>query len=127
MDSRGGTVTFNFVDAVGRVVDDRIVALESAAARISLRTGCFCNPGAGEAAFGLDAKDVRRFIKERGLSDKGVDDSVEAMGMPSLGAVRVSFGLASTAADVDKFLGFAEKTYKDRVMTPIGLGPRKQC
>src|SRR6185312_12616821 len=50
---RGGTICFNFIDAAGKVVDERLVAIESAAARISLRTGCFCNPGCSEDALGL--------------------------------------------------------------------------
>ncbi|KAK4038867.1 molybdenum cofactor sulfurase [Parachaetomium inaequale] len=123
---RGGTVTFNFLDAAGKIVDERLVALESAAARISLRTGCFCNPGAGEAALELDPKILRKLSRVRQLS-RGLDQFVEMLGIPALGAVRVSFGLASTAVDVDKFIGFAEKTYKDRVITTARLAPREQC
>ncbi|KAH6623931.1 pyridoxal phosphate-dependent transferase [Chaetomium tenue] len=129
---RGGTVAFNFLDAEGKVVDERIVAMESAAARISLRTGCFCNPGAGEAAFELDFKGVRKLSITRKLARSrqasgGLDQFIDALGMPYLGAIRVSFGLASNVADVDKFFGFAEKTYKDRVITELGLPPRIQC
>jgi hypothetical protein len=40
--------------ANGQVVDERLAAVEATAAKISLRTGCFCNPGAGEGTFGLD-------------------------------------------------------------------------
>ncbi|KAK4148538.1 molybdenum cofactor sulfurase [Chaetomidium leptoderma] len=123
---RGGTVTFNFLDAGGKVVDERLVALESAAAGISLRTGCFCNPGAGETALGLQTSVVRKLSKVRQFS-RGLDEFVEMLGIPSLGAVRVSFGLASTTADVDKFFGFATKTYKDRLTIPVGLAPREQC
>ena len=123
---RGGTVAFNFLDATGKVVDERVVAMESAAARISLRTGCFCNPGAGEAALGLNVNLVRKLSRVRQLS-RGLDEFVEVLGIPSLGAVRVSFGLASTAADIDKFFGFVEKAYKDRVITSTGLPPREQC
>ncbi len=126
---RGGTIAFNLLDATGKVVDERVVAMESAAARISLRTGCFCNPGAGEAALGLDPRLVRNLTKlagARGFSG-GLDEFVNMVGMPSYGAIRVSFGLASTAADVDKFFGFVNKTYKDRVTTPVGLPRREQC
>jgi selenocysteine lyase/cysteine desulfurase len=123
---RGATVAFNFLDVAGKVVDERIVALESAAARISLRTGCFCNPGAGEAALGLDAKLVRKLSKRRQIS-RDLDGVAEVLGISSLGAIRVSFGLASTTADVDKFFGFAVKTYKDRMMTPLGFASREQC
>ncbi|KXX76018.1 Molybdenum cofactor sulfurase [Madurella mycetomatis] len=125
---RGGTVAFNFLDLEGNVVDERIVALESAAAKISLRTGCFCNPGAGEAALGLDTKAFRRLVKARvqGLH-QGLDEFIEVVGLRSAGAVRVSFGFASTTADVDRFFGFAEKTYKDRVTMSEGLPRREQC
>ena len=51
---RGGTVAFNLLDPGGRVVDERAVARDTAAAGISIRTGCFCNPGAVEGAFRLD-------------------------------------------------------------------------
>jgi selenocysteine lyase/cysteine desulfurase len=126
MTMRGASVAFNFVDAAGRVVDERLVALESAAASISLRTGCFCNPGAGEAALGLDAKVIRKLSRAREMS-RGLDEFVRVLGIPSLGAIRISFGLASTAADVNKFFGFAEKTYKDRLTVSVGLAPREQC
>src|ERR1700684_676554 len=57
--ARGGTVALNFLDPDGRVIDERAVSRDSSAAGISLRTGCFCNPGAGEAAFGLTPRDLR--------------------------------------------------------------------
>lgn len=44
--ARGGTVALNLLGADGRIVDERIVTRDSAARGISLRTGCFCNPGA---------------------------------------------------------------------------------
>jgi selenocysteine lyase/cysteine desulfurase len=126
MKMRGTTVAFNFLDADGKVVDERLVALESAAARISLRTGCFCNPGAGEAALGLDADVVRKLSRVRQLSG-GLDELADMLGVSAFGAIRVSFGLVSTTADIDRFIGFAEKTYKDRVTSTQGLGPREQC
>lgn len=126
VEARGGTVCFNLVDARGRVVDDRLVAAESAAAGISLRTGCFCNPGGGEAAFGIDEEAIRR-VRASGewllLQEKGILLPF----MPILGAVRVSFGVASTAEDVDRFFDFVEATYRDRVTTAEGLAPRQGC
>ena len=52
-DRRGGTIAFNFLHPDGRVVDERFVDLVAAAHNISVRTGCFCNPGAGEIAFSI--------------------------------------------------------------------------
>ena len=42
---RGSTVAFNLPDPDGRVVDERVVSRDTAAAGISIRTGCFCKPG----------------------------------------------------------------------------------
>jgi selenocysteine lyase/cysteine desulfurase len=57
--ARGGTVAFNFLDPAGAVVDERAVARDASAAGTSVRTGCFCHPGAGEWAFGLTRREVR--------------------------------------------------------------------
>ncbi|CAK7218554.1 hypothetical protein SBRCBS47491_003544 [Sporothrix bragantina] len=57
--NRGGTVTFNFLDPQGQIIDERVVASEAAVERISLRTGCFCNPGAGETALGFSRAELR--------------------------------------------------------------------
>jgi selenocysteine lyase/cysteine desulfurase len=133
--SRGGTVAFNFLDPDGHLIDERAVGRDASAAGISLRTGCFCNPGAGEWAFGLSRRDVRgpwwaaalgnqRFLR-KGMST--VDDYLGLIGLPTGGAIRVSLGLASTLADVESFLDFAERTYRDRPADLTGLAPRLQC
>lgn len=111
--SRGGTVTFNFVDAAGIVVDKQLVAVESSRGNISLRVGCFCNPGANEDVFGLDMKALLR----SGLTKKAsLDKWFSLIFSPWYGAVRVSFGLASTVNDIDRFFDFVDKTYTDRVI-----------
>ena len=49
MNRRGGTVAFNFRRPDGRLVDVRSVDRRAAEHGISLRTGCFCNPGPGSS------------------------------------------------------------------------------
>jgi selenocysteine lyase/cysteine desulfurase len=134
MTRRGGTISFNFLDSAGRVVDERAVTRDAAAAGISLRTGCFCNPGAGEWALGLSKKDVRGpwwfALAGRGFLRKSmttVDDYLDFIGLESGGAVRVSLGLASNLADVEAFLDFAERTYRDCKADLAGLAPRLRC
>ena len=100
-EARGGTVAFNFRDPDGAVVDERVVERDSGAAGISLRTGCFCNPGAGEAAFAIDRGAL---IASAGRTVGTLDDYLELLGLPSGGAIRVSVGLASNFADVECFL-----------------------
>ncbi|GAA2248095.1 aminotransferase class V-fold PLP-dependent enzyme [Streptomyces amakusaensis] len=122
---RGGTVALNVLDARGLVVDERIVARDSSAAGISLRTGCFCNPGAGEAAFGIGAEALRRTGRDRGALT--MEDYLSRLGLPSAGAIRVSVGLPSNTGDVDALLRFLERTYRDRTPSPHGLAPRDGC
>jgi selenocysteine lyase/cysteine desulfurase len=127
--ARGGTVAFNFLDPRGVVVDERAVARDTSAAGISVRTGCFCNPGAGEWAFGLSRRDVRgawwRGFLRRNM--RTVDDYLGLIGLPSGGAVRVSLGLVSDLGDLDRFLDFAERTYRDAQPDGSGLAPRLRC
>jgi selenocysteine lyase/cysteine desulfurase len=127
-ESRGGAVALNFLDPSGRVIDERAVGRDASAAGISLRTGCFCNPGAGERAFGL-TKDVLRArrLRARGQDLSSVDDYLNLVGLPTGGAVRVSLGVASTRGDVEAFLDFAERSYRDRWPALAGLAPRHAC
>ena len=55
---RGGTIPFNVLDRAGHVVDFWKVEAAAADRRISLRTGCFCNPGASETARGITAHEM---------------------------------------------------------------------
>jgi selenocysteine lyase/cysteine desulfurase len=124
LDRRGGTVAFNLLDPDGEVVDERLVAREAGDAGISLRTGCFCNPGAGEGAFRIGRRQLR------GSSRWGVrtiDEYIAMIGLPTAGAIRVSFGIASTFGDVQRLLDFLERTYRDRRASSEGLAPRLRC
>jgi selenocysteine lyase/cysteine desulfurase len=120
---RGGTVAFNLLDPGGRVVDERAVAQATAAAGISIRTGCFCNPGATEGAFHLTKADWRRALRGRART---MDQNLDLLGLPSL-ALRASVGLASNVDDVERFLAFVELTYTDRVVGTDGFPPRRGC
>ncbi|WP_405576323.1 aminotransferase class V-fold PLP-dependent enzyme [Streptomyces sp. NBC_01092] len=121
---RGVTVALNFLDRDGRVVDERIVTRDSARLGISLRAGCFCNPGAGEAALSLTLQTLRSSMRRPFHT---MDEFVERLGLPSAGAIRVSPGLATNTADVDAFLQFARHAYRDRIPDTEGLIPRLGC
>jgi selenocysteine lyase/cysteine desulfurase len=127
--ARGGTVALNFLDPDGQVIDERAVSRDSSAAGISLRTGCFCNPGTGEAAFGLTRRDLRAAWRalSRGRAVGTMDQYLSLVGLPTGGAIRVSLGVASTLDDVDAFLDFAERTYRDRRPDLAALPPRHSC
>ncbi|MFJ5262457.1 aminotransferase class V-fold PLP-dependent enzyme [Streptomyces sp. NPDC088387] len=122
--ARGATVALNVLDADGRIVDERVVTRDSAAHGISLRTGCFCNPGAGEAAFALPLNRLRSAARSRLTS---LEDYLELLGLPSAGAVRISLGVSSQPKDIETFLAFVARTYRDRVPGATGLAPRVGC
>ena len=121
-DRRGGTIAFNFLHPDGRVVDERLVDRIAAEHGISLRTGCFCNPGAGEVAFSIPQERLEGRLEE-GMS---FDDYLDLVGMPTGGAIRVSLGIASNVADVDRFMAFATE-FVDLTEVPRDLPPRHGC
>jgi selenocysteine lyase/cysteine desulfurase len=108
LERRGGTIACNFFDAAGRFVDHPLVERRAAERRISLRTGCFCNPGAGELALGIGGGEIATcFSRARGHLT--YDDFRRCIDGKSTGAVRVSFGWASSFADAEAFLAFARE------------------
>jgi selenocysteine lyase/cysteine desulfurase len=120
MKHRGATVTMNFYDPDGHLVDYRRVEELASERRISLRTGCFCNPGAGEAAESLTEADMRAAMAAG--PDMNLSRFVQLMqtrGGKGAGAIRASFGLASTIGDAARFLAFAEDL---RDQTRLTLG-----
>jgi molybdenum cofactor sulfurtransferase len=120
---RGATVAFNFLHPDGRVVDERYVDRIATAQRISLRTGCFCNPGAGEIAFTISRQTLVDSEFGQGMA---LEDYIDEIGLPSGGAVRASLGLASNFADLYRFAVFAQR-FIDLAEVPDDLPPRETC
>ena len=60
---RGGTIALNFLTPDGSIIDERVVEQRASTFNLSLRTGCFCNPGAGEAAFHLSQERLRKIFR----------------------------------------------------------------
>ena len=104
-------------------VDERYVDRLARAHMISLRTGCFCNPGAGEVAFTISRETLVGGEFGEAMT---LDDYVRAIGLPSGGAVRASLGLASNAADLDRFIALARE-FVDLAAVPDDLPPRSAC
>jgi molybdenum cofactor sulfurtransferase len=108
-EGRGATVTMNFYDPDGHLLDYRRVEELATAQRISLRTGCFCNPGAGETAEGLTEDDIAAAVEgDANMTLPRFLKFITHRGGKSAGAVRVSLGIASNFADVLTFYEFAE-------------------
>lgn len=117
---RGGTVTFAMYDPDGRPIDDRRVEELANRVNISIRTGCFCNPGAGEIAHRLTAEQMRDFF--------GRSEAVSFLDLRSdmldrydllVSAIRVSVGVATNFTDVYRFLCFVQG-FVDRSVDEVG-------
>ena len=118
--ARGGTVTFLMRDRDGRPIDDRRVEELANRENISLRTGCFCNPGAGEVAHGLSEREmVKWFEHNTPMSFLDLRDSLFAQHDVLVAAIRVSIGVATSFADVFRFMCFAQG-FVDRSVGEIG-------
>jgi len=117
---RGAIVTMNLYDPAGHLLDYRRVEELAGAQRISLRTGCFCNPGAGETAEGITDEDVAAALEIReDLTLARFLEIVTARGGKSVGAIRASFGIASNFADADRLLQFVT-SLRDQSRLAIG-------
>ncbi|MGD9372543.1 MAG: aminotransferase class V-fold PLP-dependent enzyme [Desulfobacterales bacterium] len=117
---RGGTVTLNFYDPDERLLDYRRIEELANEKGISLRTGCFCNPGAGEIAEGLTAEDMMAGLNDGpDLSLPHFVQVIQHRGNKSAGAIRISIGLATNFADVYRFMHFAAG-FRDKTNMNIG-------
>jgi molybdenum cofactor sulfurtransferase len=105
---RGGAITINFYDKNGKLIDHRFIEQEAYKRNISLRTGCFCNPGGSEVALGLSKAELLSCFAQSD-SRLTIDDFRECIDEKGTGAVRISTGLVSNFSDVYRFVKFAEK------------------
>lgn len=103
--SRGGTITLNFYDPTGHLLDYRRVEELASAEGISLRTGCFCNPGAGEIAEDLTEEDMLAgYAQGSAINLQSFLRLMQDRNHKSAGAIRISFGLVTNFEDVLRFL-----------------------
>ena len=107
-EGRGGAVTVNFYDKNGKAFDHRFIESEANKVNISLRTGCFCNPGAGEVALGISRVELDVCFTRPENEDKmTIDDFRLCIDGKSSGAVRISVGMVTNFNDVQALLMFA--------------------
>ncbi|NDD29807.1 MAG: aminotransferase class V-fold PLP-dependent enzyme [Proteobacteria bacterium] len=119
---RGATIAFTVVDSQGQVHDIRKLAILAGQHGISVRTGFFCNPGAGEAAFGLSADDLVPFFRQSEFTFDDLRAHYRAHHGFDIGAIRASYGLASNFHDAWRFVAFlrglVDRTCRDLATWP---------
>ncbi|MGQ0800234.1 MAG: aminotransferase class V-fold PLP-dependent enzyme [Pseudomarimonas sp.] len=102
LSTRGGTLCFNVLDADGNCLPYTHVEIAARETGISVRGGCFCNPGASEVAFGVNPARLADCLQT-------VDDDFHVRRMSDcigteVGAIRASLGLANNTADLDRLV-----------------------
>ncbi|MCE5191343.1 MAG: aminotransferase class V-fold PLP-dependent enzyme [Actinomycetia bacterium] len=115
LDRRGATIAFYLLDPTGAPYDVYGVEREAGAQSISVRTGCFCNPGDGEVAHNISREEMAECFETPDIPvtllhcQSIVGDATGKV--PN--TIRASLGLASNFADAYHFITFAE-TFRDR-------------
>jgi selenocysteine lyase/cysteine desulfurase len=104
----GGTVAFNLLDERGVAVPYELVEERARRAGVSVRGGCFCNPGASERAFGFAPELTAACIAETRRAGWSLQRFAQRMrecgGGHAIGAIRASLGIASNEADVARLV-----------------------
>ncbi len=109
-DRRGATIAFYLLDPEGAVFRVEHVEQLAGEQRISVRTGCFCNPGDGEVAHDITREDMAECFDAADVPvtlqqcQRLIEDATGKV--PN--TIRVSLGIASNFADVKRFVEFAQ-------------------
>ena len=101
---RGANVAFSVLDVDGRPVPFERVERRAGAAGVAMRGGCFCNPGAAEAAFAFDATSTARCLDALDHAFS-IPRFAHCLGPDiAVGAIRASFGAATNERDLERGL-----------------------
>jgi selenocysteine lyase/cysteine desulfurase len=110
-EGRGATIQMNFYDREGERIDCYTTERLASAERISLRAGCHCNPGAREAALDFTRDDLEVCFANKNTIT--FDQFRRQILGKTTGALRLSIGLATNFADIERYLKFA-RTFVDK-------------
>ncbi len=97
----GGTIIMSVLNAQGKRVCFKEVEAKAAAAGISVRSGCFCNPGLDEVNSRITPEELRETFSALGSLEGG---EILARLSEIRGATRISFGVATRVEDIDAFI-----------------------
>jgi len=103
---RGGTLVMSFFDGEGKKRDFEDIELQANAKGISIRSGCFCNPGIDEVNNCLTTEELSQYYVTHNKGD--YKDMIAYLGKMR-GATRVSVGMATNKADLDQFIEFVDE------------------
>ncbi|MFT5385279.1 MAG: molybdenum cofactor sulfurtransferase [Saprospiraceae bacterium] len=112
----GGNTMMNFFDSNEKHFSFEDIEESANKQNISIRSGCFCNPGIDEVNSCLTYEELAKYFSSR---DKGDYHDMVSFLHKMRGATRVSVGIATTKADLDTFINFVKalrnKTVEDEI------------
>lgn len=101
----GGTLIMTFNNPDGAVIPFAEIEKLTNQRNISIRSGCFCNPGLDEINNCLTTDELSDYFTSRNKGD--YYDMIAALNKMR-GAVRISVGIATVKKDLDTYLDFAK-------------------
>jgi molybdenum cofactor sulfurtransferase len=110
-DIKGGTIIFNVSDGEGHAFPFEEVEQRANKQLISLRTGCFCNPGIDEVNNCVTTEEMAKYFSSRKTGN--MHDMFEFLGKMR-GAIRISVGIPTTEGDLERFIQFLQG-YRNQV------------
>lgn len=101
----GGTLIMNFFDPEGNMRPFETIEERANAQMISIRSGCFCNPGIDEINNCLTTDELATYFSSR---ESGNYQDMIAYLQKMRGATRISVGIATRSQDLETILRFVE-------------------
>jgi selenocysteine lyase/cysteine desulfurase len=99
----GGTLIFNLLRADGSRIPFEEVDARATEQMISIRSGCFCNPGIDELTNDISGAALKAYFA--GPNEGNYYDMMQRLGKMR-GATRVSVGIATSLEDLNTFVRF---------------------
>ena len=103
-EKRGSTIIMNFFDKEENKIEVTEIEEKANDHKISIRIGCFCNPGIDEITNCITSDELSMFYSSR---DDRHYDKIHFLGRMR-GAIRISLGLMTNYADCNKYLEFCK-------------------
>jgi molybdenum cofactor sulfurtransferase len=104
IEQRGSTIIMNFFDAEEQKIDVSEIEQKATAANISIRIGCFCNPGIDEITNCITSEELSTFYSSR---EDAHYDKIHFLGRMR-GAIRISLGLMTNYKDCETYINFCK-------------------
>jgi molybdenum cofactor sulfurtransferase len=101
----GGTIMMNFMDQDGYPFQIEKIEHKANILGISVRSGCFCNPGIDEMKCDISSEELSKYFTIH--EDGNFGNKLDFMGRLR-GATRISVGISTNKADIETFITFAK-------------------